>query len=68
MCQKGLRISMILVITGLLSCSGLSGQTSVKSWTLKECIQYAMDNNIQIKRQELQSMIADKNYKCRILA
>jgi len=63
MCQKGLRISMILVITGLLSCSGLSGQTSVRAWTLKECIQYAMDNNIQIKRQELQSMIADKNYK-----
>ncbi|MCD6566326.1 MAG: TolC family protein [Bacteroidales bacterium] len=63
MCQKGLRISMILVITGLLSCPGLSGQTSVRAWTLKECIQYAMDNNIQIKRQELQSMIADKNYK-----
>lgn len=53
---------MILVITGLLSCSGLSAQTSVKSWTLKECIQYAMDNNIRIKRQELQGMVADKNY------
>ncbi len=53
---------MILLITGLLSYSGLSGQTSVRSWTLKECVQYAMDNNIQIKKQELQSMIADKNY------
>jgi len=63
MYQKGLSISMILVITILLSCSGLSAQTPVRSWTLKECIQYAMDNNIQIKRQELQSMIADKNYK-----
>ncbi|MBE9509855.1 MAG: TolC family protein [Bacteroidetes bacterium] len=60
---KGLSISMILVIISLLSCSNLSAQTSVRSWTLKECIQYAMDNNIQIKRQELQSLIADKNYK-----
>ncbi|NQU82177.1 MAG: TolC family protein, partial [Bacteroidetes bacterium] len=53
---------MILVITILLSCSGLSAQTPVRSWTLKECIQYAMDNNIQIKRQELLGVIADKNY------
>ncbi len=60
---KRLSISMILVIIGLLSYSDLSAQTSVRSWTLKECIQYAMDNNIQIKRQELQSIIADKNYK-----
>ena len=62
MLQKGLSLSMILVIIGLLSCSNLSAQTSVKSWTLKECIQYAMDNNIQIKRQELQGLIAGKNY------
>ncbi|MCK4700381.1 MAG: TolC family protein, partial [Bacteroidales bacterium] len=60
---KGLSISMILVIISFLSYSDLSAQTSVRSWTLKECIQYAMDNNIQIKRQELQSIIADKNYK-----
>ena len=60
--QKRLSILMILVITGLLLCSGLSAQPSVKSWTLKECIQYAIDNNIQIKRQELQGKIADKNY------
>lgn len=60
---KRLSISIILVIIGLLAYSDLSAQTSVRSWTLKECIQYAMDNNIQIKRQELQSMIADKNYK-----
>ena len=62
MLQKGLSLSMILVIIGLLLCSNLSAQTSVKSWTLKECIQYAMDNNIQIKRQELQGLIAGKNY------
>lgn len=27
-----------------------------KLWTLQECIQYAIDNNIQIKQQELQTM------------
>jgi outer membrane protein len=32
-----------------------------KEWTLEQCIGYALDNNIQIKRQELQSDIARNN-------
>ncbi len=32
-----------------------------KVWTLEDCIRYAIDNNIQIKRQELQSEVAKNN-------
>lgn len=34
---------------------------SQKKWTLEECIGYALENNIQIKRQELQTEIAKNN-------
>ena len=37
-------------------------------WTLEQCIQYAMDNNIQIKRQELTAKISRGNYIQSILA
>jgi outer membrane protein len=32
-----------------------------KHWTLEECIQYALMNNLQIKRQELQTGISKNN-------
>jgi outer membrane protein len=35
---------------------------SQKTWTLEECIKYALANNITIKRQELQTEIANNNY------
>jgi len=31
-------------------------------WSLEKCINFAIENNIQIKRQELQSEIASKDY------
>jgi outer membrane protein len=34
-----------------------------KSWTLEECIKYALENNIQVKRQELSTQIRKKNFK-----
>ncbi len=33
-----------------------------KTWTLEECIKYALDNNLQIKRQKLSAEIADATY------
>jgi outer membrane protein len=32
-----------------------------KIWTLEDCIKYALDNNIQIKRQELQTELTKNN-------
>ena len=31
-------------------------------WTLERCIQYALENNIEIKRQELQTVLNEKDY------
>ena len=41
----------------LCSCSALNAQT--KQWTLEECIQYAIENNITIKQIELQKESAE---------
>ncbi len=35
---------------------------SQKLWTLEDCIKYALDNNIQVKRQQLYSESARNNY------
>ncbi|MEO6894854.1 MAG: TolC family protein [Ginsengibacter sp.] len=36
---------------------------SQKEWTLPECVQYAMDNNISVKQSSLQADVASINYK-----
>ncbi len=46
-------ISLLLVI---FSWSANSIYSQEKLWTLQECVQYAIDNNIQIKQQVLQTM------------
>jgi outer membrane protein len=53
------RITGILIIV-FAFISFVNGQ---KQWTLEECIKYALENNIQIKRQELQTKIAKNDYK-----
>ena len=44
---------LILFISALLSVTVAISQQ--KTWTLDECIYHAIDNNLQIKRQELQT-------------
>lgn len=46
---------MLLLITGTLS-------HSQKIWTLEDCINYALDNNIQLKRRQLQTEGARNDY------
>ena len=36
---------------------------SQKAMTLQECIAYALENNLTLKRQELQTQISKNNYK-----
>ena len=42
----------------LLFLFGLMTQAQTKKWTLEECIQYALENNISIKQTELDSKTA----------
>lgn len=37
----------------LLACMTVSVQAQEKQWTLRECVQHALDNNISIKQSEL---------------
>jgi outer membrane protein len=43
------KIGIIIVIL----CLGFSAQSQDKKWTLKECVEYALANNISVKQSEL---------------
>ena len=43
----------MMVILAMLAAGTLCAQTPSKVWTLDECISYALEHNIEIKRQEL---------------
>lgn len=45
---------LILIFTGLLSSQGLIFSQQ-KIWSLEDCIKYAIDNNLQIKQQDIQT-------------
>ncbi len=53
--KKGIVI-LLIIITGL---SEISAQE--KKWTLEDCINYAVTNNIGIQRQRLQTEVAEVN-------
>ena len=43
----------------LLLLLGVFAQAQNKKWTLKECVQYALDNNISVKQSELDVELAE---------
>ncbi|WP_178987382.1 TolC family protein [Winogradskyella schleiferi] len=47
----------IIIIAVLLL--GFSANTQNKKWTLKECVEYALENNISVKQSELDVDLAD---------
>ena len=53
------------VVIGTLLNSGLSTYVTAqnKIWTLEDCIQYALENNIQVQQNELNQKLADYNLK-----
>ena len=53
-------LSICLVVVFFISYS-LKAQEDV--WTLERCIDYALENNLDIKRQELGTALSDKDYK-----
>ena len=46
----------LLVLFAFVLCSNTNAQT--KKWTLKECVEYAVENNIQIKQTALDTLIS----------
>jgi outer membrane protein len=47
---------LIFILTGFLSSQGLIFSQQ-KTWSLEECIRYAIENNIQIKQQVIQAEV-----------
>ena len=47
---------LILILTGLLFSQGLIFSQQ-KEWSLEDCIKYAIENNIQIKQQIIQTEV-----------
>lgn len=59
---------LIAILAALPWC--YSPQVSAKTWTLEECIQYAMDNNITLQKQGISRLSASedtKQYKAQLL-
>jgi len=54
------KISFVILFSGLCFSSAKAQETEF--WSLKKCIDYALENNIQVKRQELQTELAEKDY------
>ena len=42
---------------------GMASQAQVKKWTLRECVDYALENNISIKQSELDVKTSEINKK-----
>jgi len=51
------------LIIFLFIIAGLSANSQVKKWTLKECVDYAIENNISIKQAELDLDQSELNKK-----
>ncbi len=53
------KLIITLLVTGTFFLNPVKAQNN---WTLEQCINYALQNNIQIKRQELQTESTKKDY------
>ncbi len=53
-------IRLIIIIASVLFLSSIANAQQV--WTLEDCIKYAIENNITVKRQELNAESAERNY------
>ncbi len=52
-------ITLLLLFFQALICKNIEAQ---KTWTLKECIDYALKNNISVKQASLSTQLAKSNY------
>ncbi len=61
--KPNIKMNKKFIITTILI-AGIFFDSSAqeKKWTLEECISYAVENNIGLKRQELETQTAEMNY------
>ncbi len=56
--KQNKKIKIVLAL--LLGCI-LYNTYSQEKWSLEQCIRYALDNNIQIKQQELNAKVRENS-------
>ncbi|MGC4040082.1 MAG: TolC family protein [Flavobacterium sp.] len=54
-----MKYSLQKIVLFFILIFGFSANAQVKNWTLKECIEYAMKNNISVKNSELDIKLAN---------
>jgi outer membrane protein len=54
------KITIAIILSGLSFSIAFAQEKEF--WSLEKCINYAIENNIQVKRQELQSELTEKDY------
>ena len=59
------RLSLLILI--LITTISFAQDTPSKKWTLQECVDYALENNIQVKQNELSVDLAEVNKKMRLV-
>jgi len=52
-------LSLILLFSIILSVSSQESNPNVKKWTLRECVDYAIENNITVKQSENNIALAE---------
>lgn len=52
---------LVCCMVAFQACNLAFGQATVKKWTLQECIDYAMQNNITLKKSQIQNRIAKED-------
>jgi outer membrane protein len=58
------RLSTMIVLTGfLIKACGIVELSAQNAWTLEECINYALENNINIKRQKIAAEQAENDHQ-----
>src|SRR5574344_2672813 len=50
------RYSLFILSLLLFASVGMKAQDSLKVWTLRDCISYALENNIQVKKSKVASL------------
>lgn len=57
------KFTFILFFSFIISVSAQNSNTDVKKWTLQECVDYAIENNITVKQNEYDISIAEVDKK-----
>ena len=54
--------NILIVTTFIFLSMGFADAQDDNVWNLERCINYAIENNIDIKRQELQMVLSEKDF------